>query len=100
VARLRPAAAEQSSAHGRGNTVGVTLILDRGLFFLVDIMTDSVTDLVNIDRGGNLLQDAVFPFRSGLVRTVDCFDSEGWFSCNYVIFYVFCVFVGKTARSV
>jgi len=49
-------------------------------------MTDTVTDLVDIKRNGNILQDARLPSRSYLVHTVDRFDSGGWFTCDQVIF--------------
>jgi len=41
-----------------------------------------VTDLVNIEHVDNRQQDT----RSCLVHPIDRFDSEGWFSCNQVIF--------------
>jgi len=41
-----------------------------------------VIDLVNIKHVGNRQQDP----RSYLVHPVDRFDSQGWFSCNQVIF--------------
>ena len=44
--------------------------------------TDTVTDLVNIEHVGNRHQDP----GSCLVHPVDRFDSEGWFSCDQVIF--------------
>jgi len=44
--------------------------------------TDTVTDSVNTEHVGNRQQSS----RSCLVHPVDRFDSEGWFSCNQVIF--------------
>jgi len=43
---------------------------------------------------GNREQDP----RSCLVHPVDRFDSEGWFSCNQVIFNVFRVFLVKSMQ--
>jgi len=55
--------------------------------------TDTVTDLANTEHVGNRQQDAMLPSRSCLVHPVDCFDSEGWFSSDQVIFItVFRVF--------
>ena len=57
--------------------------------------TDTVTDLVNIKHDGNICRMLCSLPRSCLVHTVDRFDSEGWFSCDQVIFNVFCVFSVK-----
>jgi len=46
-----------------------------------DTATDTVADL----REGNILLNAVLP-RSCLVHTADRFHSEGWLSCEQVIF--------------
>jgi len=44
--------------------------------------------MVNVEREGNILEDAILlPFtRSCPVHTVDHFDSKRWFSCHLVIF--------------
>ena len=57
-------------------------------------MTDTVTDLVNIEHVSNRQQDP----RSCLVHLFDCFDSEEWFSCNQVTFNVFRVFLVKSMQ--
>jgi len=57
--------------------------------------TDNVTDLVNIKHDGNICRMLCSLPRSCLVHTIDRFDSEGWFSCDHVIFSnVFRVFLG------
>ena len=50
---------------------------DAGL--LVDTTTDTVTELANIKREGNILQDALVP------SYMSHFYSEDWFSCDQVI---------------
>jgi len=57
-------------------------------------VTDTVTDLVNIEHVGNRQQDP----RSYLVHPVSRFDSEGWFSCNQVM-CVFRVFLVKSMQN-
>jgi len=60
--------------------------VDAGL--LVDTAIDTMTDLVNVKRESNIMQDAMllsFP-RFCMVHTVDRFGSEWWFSCDQMIF--------------
>ena len=53
-------------------------------WLLVDKVTDTATDLVNVEREGNILQDAMLPFYV-MVHTVGHFDIVEWFSCDPVI---------------
>ena len=49
--------------------------------------TETVTDLVNIKRDGKIYSMMLCSLpRSCLVHKFDRFDSEGWFSCDQVIF--------------
>jgi len=45
-----------------------------------------MTDLVNVECEGNILQDAVLPPEVLFGAAVSHFDSEGWFVCDQVIF--------------
>jgi len=68
-----------------------------------DTSTDTVTDLINIKREGNILVTYCrmlrFLPRFCLEHTVDQFDSEGWFSCDRVIFFnVFSVFFVRSMQ--
>jgi len=45
-----------------------------------------VTDVVSIKLEGNTLQDAMLPSSILSCAHIDRFDSDGWVSCDQVIF--------------
>jgi len=54
-----------------------------------DTVTNTMTDLVNIKREVTYSRMLCSLPRSCLVHAVDCFDSEGWLSCDHDILNVF-----------